>query len=155
MPAKTTATPRRGEIVVGDPVKLAREKAAGHRHCVLTFAPPCRKRLFDCTRGDTTVKVGSLTTNIWDAIMQAGLVIADVSIGNVNVFYELGLTHALGKDTLLLKQKAARLPADFGGAHYFEYELGRLDEGRAALQAEVEKWAARSKAAQIKALYHP
>src|SRR5262249_40665034 len=48
----------------------------------------------DCTRGDTAVRVGALAANVWDQIVQAGLVIAEVSAANVNVFYELGLAHA-------------------------------------------------------------
>jgi hypothetical protein len=101
------------------------------------------------------VRVGALAANVWDQIVQAGLVIADVSAANVNVFYELGLAHALGKDTLLLKQKDAPMPADFGGAHYYEYDLDHLDVGRDWLRSELAKWAVKNRAAEVKALYRP
>ena len=72
--------------------------------------------------------------------MGAGLVIADVSAPNPNVFYEIGLTHALGKDCFILKQSDASVPADFGGAHYYEYDLADLHAGRDALRKEIEVW---------------
>ena len=110
--------------------------------------PAVRAVTFDCTRGGRNCKNwepdnGHLGPNHADRH----------SVANVNVFYELGFTHALGKDTLLLKQKDARLPADFGGAHYYEYDLDRLDAGRDALRADLEKWAASNRVAAVKALY--
>lgn len=31
-----------------------------------------------------------------------------------------GLAHALGKDTVILRQRGSQIPADIGGAHYHE-----------------------------------
>lgn len=95
----------------------------------------------ECYRGDASVRVGDLTQNIWNELLKAGLVIADVSALNANVFYELGLAHALGKDTFILKNKESKVPADFGGAHYYEYDGDRLEAGRDLLRAEIINWA--------------
>ncbi|MGI9078696.1 MAG: hypothetical protein ACR2G6_15410 [Gemmatimonadaceae bacterium] len=38
-----------------------------------------------------------------------------------------GLAHALGKDTVILRQRGSQIPADIGGAHYHEYALDNLD----------------------------
>lgn len=94
-----------------------------------------------CTRGDTPPRVGDLTQTIWDALMKAGLIVADVSVVNANVFYEIGLAHALGKDTFILKQEDADIPADFGGSHYYEYKVNQLSAGRSMLQREFTEWA--------------
>ena len=94
-----------------------------------------------CTRGDTPPRVGDLTQTIWSALMRAGLVIAEVSAPNPNVFYEIGLTHALGKDCFILTQTDASVPADFGGSHYYEYDLANLQAGRDMLRMEIEEWA--------------
>ncbi|HEY4960267.1 MAG TPA: hypothetical protein VFC15_11960 [Candidatus Limnocylindrales bacterium] len=96
---------------------------------------------FQCVRGDAPPRVGDLTQNIWSAIARAGLVVAEVSVPNPNVFYEIGLTHALGKDCFILKQRDASVPADFGGSHYYEYELANLKAGRESLQRELGAWA--------------
>jgi hypothetical protein len=107
----------------------------------------------DCVRGDTLVRVGDLTSNIWQEILKTGVVIADVSAPNVNVFYELGLVHAIGKDTLLLKRNDSVLPADFGGAHFYEYSLNDLDTGRIKLTKALSDWASIRRAIEVKSLY--
>ena len=121
---------------------------------VMPFSEPWSDRVFreyiepavtdaglQCVRGDTDLRVGELTGNIWKAILRAGIVVADVSALNANVFYELGLAHALGKDTYILKRKDARIPADFGGAHYYEYDLGDLPAAKEKLAADLRGWA--------------
>jgi len=95
----------------------------------------------DCIRGDVIVRVGDLTQNVWGALLRVGLIIADVSALNANVFYELGLAHALGKDTIVLKQHDASIPADIGGVHYHEYQLTALKAGERWLTAEISEWA--------------
>jgi len=57
------------------------------------------------------------------------------------------------KDTFILKQKGSTVPADFGGAHYYEYDLNDLAAGQAMLQAELAQWASVNHAQGVKALY--
>ena len=111
--------------------------------------PAVKDTRLECVRGDTTVRVGELTTGIWSEILEAGVVVADVSSPNVNVFYELGLVHALGKDTILLKSKDAELPADFGGAHYYEYSPKGLATGRRVLASALRQWVRKRRALQV------
>ena len=106
-----------------------------------------------CVRGDNPVRVGDLMRTVWDAILVSGVMIAEVSALNANVFYELGLAHALGKDTFILKQKGSTVPADFGGTHYYEYDLNDLDAGRSMLQKELAQWASDTHTQGVKALY--
>jgi len=105
-----------------------------------------------CIRGDAVVRVGDLTQDIWGALLHAGVIVADVSALNANVFYELGLAHALGKDTFILKQVTSKVPADIGGAHYHEYDLNALDDGRKWLGSALSSWAEETKALQVRAL---
>lgn len=84
-------------------------------------------------RGDTIVRIGELQQNVWNSIKEAGLIIAEVSVPNPNVYYEIGLADALGKPVFLYKQKGVELPADFGGDHYYEYDIDDLDSGRIEL----------------------
>jgi hypothetical protein len=105
-----------------------------------------------CIRGDIVVRIGDLTQNIWSALLHAGIVVADVSALNANVFYELGMTHALGKDAIILRQSGSKVPADIGGAHYHEYSLQQLDQARAWLSTELTGWAALNHSQAVKAL---
>ena len=91
-------------------------------------------------RGDEIPRVGSLDGNVWRSITQAGVIVADVSVPNPNVYYEIGLAVALGKPVFVFKQKGVRLPADFGGVHYSEYELSDLGAEARKLTAALEMW---------------
>jgi predicted nucleotide-binding protein len=84
--------------------------------------------------------------------MHAGIVVADVSALNANVFYELGLAHAFGKDAVILRQANSKIPADIGGAHYHEYDLQSLDDGKAWLRSELAHWAQDNRSQVIKLL---
>ena len=78
---------------------------------------------------------------MWRSITQAGLIVADVSVPNPNVYYEIGLADALGKPVFLFKQTSVTLPADFGGVHYYEYDLNDIAAARETLAAELKKCA--------------
>ena len=105
------------------------------------FEPAIRDAGFAVSRGDSIVRVGDLSTNIWRSITQAGLIVAEVSVPNPNVYYEIGLADALGKPIFLFKQERIVLPADFGGVHYYNYDLADLTAGRRSLADELTKWA--------------
>ena len=66
---------------------------------------------------------------------------AEVSVPNPNVYYEIGLADALGKPVFLFKQENVTLPADFGGVHYYNYDLNDLTTGRQKLASELTQWA--------------
>lgn len=90
------------------------------------FKPAFEAAGFVASRGDAIVHVGDLGTNVWRAISQAGLIIADVTVKNPNVYYEMGLADALGKPVFLFKQVGKTLPADISGVHDYEYNLADL-----------------------------
>ena len=105
------------------------------------FKPGIEDAGFLVSRGDSIVRVGDLSTNVWVSITQAGLIVAEVSVPNPNVYYEIGLADALGKPVFLFKQESATLPADFGGVHYYTYDPNDLTAGRRKLAEELKKWA--------------
>ncbi len=107
----------------------------------------------ECIRGDIYVRIGDLTQDIWGELLHAGVIVADVSSLNANVFYELGLTHALGKDVFILKEKDSKLPADISGAHYHEYDLQALDRSKAWLCTALTKWATINHCQDVKSLH--
>lgn len=105
------------------------------------FTPGIEDANFTVIRGDLIVRVGGLSMNVWKSITQAGLIIAEVSVPNPNVYYEIGLADALGKPIFLFKQEKVTLPADFGGTHYYDYALKDLEAGRQKVTDELKKWA--------------
>ncbi len=63
--------------------------------------------------GGTTgefIQQGNIRTDMFEQLLIADLVIADISIHNANVFYELGIRHALrDKRTFLIKSRADKV----------------------------------------------
>lgn len=104
-------------------------------------------------RGDTSPRASELTEDIWNDLLQSGVIIADISALNANVFYELGLAHALGKAVFILKQKDADVPADFGGTHYYEYDLNDLEAGMKLLRDGLQVYTAKHRFAAVKNIY--
>src|SRR5436190_5196770 len=66
--------------------------------------------------GRTTSEIleaGNIRTDMFQRLLTADLVLADLSIHNANVFYELGVRHAVrDKRTVLLRCTADDLPFD-------------------------------------------
>ena len=114
--------------------------------------PAVRGAGLECIRGDKNPRIGDLTQNIWNEILQAGVIIADVSAPNPNVFYELGLAHALGKDVFILMQQFTVPPADFGGSHYYLYDRNNLRAGKDMLQQTLDDFAKDNKFQEVKSL---
>ena len=88
--------------------------------------------------GGTTgevVRAGNIREDMFHLLLTADLVVADVSIDNANVFYELGIRQALrDKWTVLLRCKADKYPFDLSTDRYLEYDQ---DNPAASLDALV------------------
>lgn len=79
-------------------------------------------------KGGTTAEVfeaGDIREDMFSSLLTADVVIADVTIHNANVFYELGIRHALrNKATVLLKCSGFdETPFDIIGYRYQNYQL--------------------------------
>lgn len=65
-------------------------------------------------RADRISKPGLITAQIIDHLVRSPLVVADLSYGNPNVYYELALRHAVRKPVVQIIRSADRLPFDVG-----------------------------------------
>ena len=72
---------------------------------------------YECVRADTIFRPGAILEDITKSIIDATVIIADVTTNNPNVFYELGYAHASQKTTILLSNKTREdgLPFDISG----------------------------------------
>lgn len=75
--------------------------------------------------GSTTASImeqGNIREDMFAQLLLADLVIADLSIHNANVFYELGIRHALrDKKTFLIRCKKDEIPFDLKTDRYLDY----------------------------------
>jgi len=75
-----------------------------------------------CLRADEIFGSHSITTQVWISLNEARFLIADLTGRNPNVFYELGLAHALAKNVLLLTQQMADVPFDVNHIRVIPYD---------------------------------
>ena len=78
-------------------------------------------------QGGTTQKIfeaGEIKEDMFSELLLADIVIADITIHNANVFYELGIRHALRcKTTVLIKCRGFdETPFDIIGYRYIDYD---------------------------------
>jgi hypothetical protein len=76
--------------------------------------------------GDTTkiiVQAGSIHKDMFRELVMADIVVADVSLHNANVFYELGIRHAVRpRSTVLIYTKIDQIPFDLMTYRYMPYD---------------------------------
>ena len=85
-----------------------------------------------CIRCDEVDEAGNIHKRMFQLIWHADVAIADVSIQNPNVFYELGIRHALRKAvTVIIRNKNASLPFNIANMNAVDYDFtdGKGDDG--------------------------
>jgi len=77
-----------------------------------------------CRRADDLKSNQAIMYDVWKSICEAEIIFADITGLNPNVMYELGIAHALGKETIIINQKneASRLPFDIAHIRIIDYE---------------------------------
>jgi hypothetical protein len=94
---------------------------------------------FDCRRADDYYgKV--VLHDIWERINRAAFVVADLTSANPNVYYELGLAHALGKEIVPLLQDGYSIPFDQQPFRILFYQDNT--DGEALLRSRLPDWIA-------------
>lgn len=95
-----------------------------------------------CMRADDIYSAGIIIKEIWDSIQNAQIIIADATGKNPNVFYEMGLAHAIGKDIIITTQTMDDIPFDLRHRRIITYDLNCLEELGIKLSKTVEvlKW---------------
>src|SRR5580765_577832 len=77
------------------------------------------------------VEQGNIREDMFRLLVTADVVVADVSIHNANVFYELGIRHGLrAQDTFLLRASVDTVPFDLATDRYLIYDRLNPAAGR-------------------------
>jgi len=84
-----------------------------------TLVDRCRLRP---ERGDDVFGSNVIMDDITKSIRKARLIIADLTGRNPNVFYEVGIAHALNKQVLLMTQSIDDVPFDLRHRRALVYE---------------------------------
>lgn len=74
--------------------------------------------------------------DILHAIDRADIVVADITGGNPNVFYELGIVHALGRPCVTVAQSGASPHFDLAHYRFIEIDLDAMDPANQSADPE-------------------
>ena len=92
--------------------------------------------------GSTTeniLQAGNIREDMFQLLAHADLVIADISLHNANVFYELGARHALRpKRTYMIRFKGDEVPFDIKTDRYLDYDRDNPGASVATLTAGLK-----------------
>ena len=91
--------------------------------------------------GGTTaqfIQQGNIRTDMFEQLLIADLVVADISIHNANVFYELGIRHAFrDRATFLIRSRGDEVPFDLKTDRYLAYDAENPADQMEALTAAL------------------
>ena len=105
------------------------------KHIIRPVADECGYR---AVRADEISEPGSISTQVINRILDAPMVVADLTGNNANVFYELAVRHAIRKPYVQIIQKGERIPFDVAGIRTIEIDHTNLDSVASAKE-EIKK----------------
>lgn len=74
-----------------------------------------------CRRADDIWESPAIIQDVVSLIDRSRVVICDCSTRNPNVFYEIGIAHAIGREVILITQVAEDIPFDLRHLLYIPY----------------------------------
>lgn len=85
-------------------------------------------------RADDLYRPSAIVHDIWSYTKQSRVVLADLTGKNPNVFYELGLAHALAKPVILVAQSIDDVPFDLRALRVIQYDKNAPDWGQVLME---------------------
>lgn len=82
----------------------------------------CREVGLVALRGDEEFVQGDIFKFIIQKMLASRLIIANIDGRNPNVFYELGIAHAIGKPTIIIAKEISGVPFDIQSKHIILYK---------------------------------
>ena len=89
-------------------------------------------------RADEELNPSSISNDIFTKLMYSKYVIADITYPNPNVFYELGIRHAISSRTILIRENVA-VPIPFDVSHLRYINYTHSVEGMHTLSEQLKK----------------
>lgn len=96
---------------------------------------------YEVQRADDIRQPGMITVQIIEQLLKAPLVVADLSEGNANVYYELAIRHAVKKPVIHLITKGQAPPFDVSQMRYVSFDITdpeSIERAQQQLKDQVE-----------------
>lgn len=96
----------------------------------------------ECLRCDEIEETGSIHEKMFEHIYHSDIVVVDITTSNANVYYELGVRHALAKGvTVLIRRKGTTIPFNIQGLQVVEYDqakFGSIEQAKARIRQMIQ-----------------
>lgn len=93
---------------------------------------------FEVTRADKLSKPGQITTQVITALLDAELVIADLTTLNPNAFYEIGIRHTIQKPIIHMHLEGQSIPFDISAFRSIKFARRRPSDIKLACASLTE-----------------
>lgn len=105
------------------------------------YVPACKQNGIKCWRVDEIARPGSITRDIVEGILDADVILADLTDRNPNVFYELGIAHSTGNKTIMTAQSREDVPFDIASYRviFYEHSLRGCDKLKTQLDLALKE----------------
>ncbi|MEW6665927.1 MAG: hypothetical protein AB1512_11995 [Thermodesulfobacteriota bacterium] len=90
-----------------------------YNECV---GPAVKSACLAPSRGDSRFRPAPIVDDICRMIQDAVILVADLTTGNQNVLYEIGLAHAIGKPVVLVAEQLTDIPFDLQSLRVLIYD---------------------------------
>lgn len=100
--------------------------------------PAVEKSGYNYSCHKTSLMMGNIIVDILDNLNRSDLVIADLTDRNPNVFYELGVRHALRDSTILITQEIEDIPFDLRPYALIAYKW-KTQKGKKSFATMIKK----------------
>ena len=95
-----------------------------------------------CTRCDEIAEAGWIHADMFEQILAADVAVVDITSLNANVFYELGVRHALTSSvTVLIRKKGTHAPFNIQGLRVIDYDpldLASVDKAKRQIASFIQ-----------------
>lgn len=81
-----------------------------------------------CLRADDIYTANVVMEDVWKLICESPVIVADLTDRNANVFYEVGLAHAIGKKVIIIAQNIDDIPFDLRALRCIKYDPSNKDQ---------------------------
>ncbi len=92
-----------------------------------------------CMRVDEEIFLGGIMDKIRENIAKARFIVADVSVYNPNVYYELGLAEGMQKDIIMLTSNVDTLPFDLKHKRVIPYNPNNINHLKIDLENNLRE----------------
>jgi len=86
------------------------------------YLPAIKEAGLDPVRADDLFRPSVIASDLWKMIQEAKVLLAELTTKNANVFYELGLAHAIGKPVILVSETMMDVPFDLQQLRVLMYD---------------------------------